>query len=174
VQTADQPGPATSVRAGHGVKVEETVTIQRSPQELYRYWRDLENLPRFMRHLESVKATGPNRSHWVAKGPLGMQAEWDAEVYTEREGELIGWRSLEGSEVDTAGSVHVRRLSHGGTEVRVVLKYDPPAGKLGAAVARLLGQAPEQQIREDLQHFKQLMESGGSPAAVGMSAHRVG
>src|SRR5205823_2262052 len=102
VRTADPPGPATSVRAGHGVKVEQAVMIQRAPDELYRYWRDFENLPRFMRHLESVKQTGPNRWHWVAKGPLGMKAEWDAEVYTERENELIGWRSLEGSEVDTA------------------------------------------------------------------------
>jgi uncharacterized membrane protein len=172
-RTADKPGPATSVRAGHGVKVDLAMTINRSPEELYRYWRDFENLPRFMHHLESVKNTGANRSHWVAKGPMGMKVEWDAEVYTERENELIGWRSLEGSEVDTAGSVHFRRLpGDRGTEVRVVLKYDPPAGKVGAAVARLFGQAPEQQIREDLRCFKQLMEAGETPTTVGQTSCR--
>jgi uncharacterized membrane protein len=139
---------------------------------LYRYWRNFENLPSFMNHLKSVTADG-NRSHWVAKAPLGTSVEWDAEVITDRRGELIGWRSLEGSDVDAAGSVHFTEARGGrGTEVRVVLKYDPPAGKVGAAVARWLGAAPEQQIAEDLDSFKRLMEAGASAAARGEPAAR--
>jgi uncharacterized membrane protein len=125
----------------------------------------VENLPRIMRHLDSVKGTGGNRSHWVAKAPLGLSVEWDAEVHNQRPNELIAWRSLEGSQVDTAGSVHFRRTPGGrGTEIQVVLKYDPPGGKVGAGLARLLGESPEQQIEEDLRRFKQLMETGERPA----------
>jgi len=172
VSTADKEGPYTSVPAGSGVKVEQTVTINRPAEDLYRYWRNFENLPQFMRHLKSVTVNG-NRSHWVAKAPLGMSVEWDAEVYTDRRGEVISWRSLDGSEVDTAGSVHFTPAPGGrGTEVRVVLKYDPPAGKVGAAVANWLGEAPEQQIAEDLASFKRLMEAGGTPATRGQPAAR--
>jgi len=164
VSTAGREGPFTSVPAGHGVKVEKTVTINRPAEDLYRYWRNFENLPRFMRHLESVTVNG-DRSHWVAKAPLGMSVEWDAEVYTDRRGEVISWRSLDGSEVDTAGSVHFTPVQGGrATEVRVVLKYDPPAGKVGAALARWLGEAPEQQIEEDLHEFQRLMGAGSGAA----------
>jgi uncharacterized membrane protein len=100
------------------------------------------------------------RSHWVAKAPLG-RVEWDAEIIIERDDEVIGWRSPPGAEVHSAGSVHFRKAPGGrGTEVRLLLKYDPPAGKLGAAVAKLFGEEPEQQITEDLRRFRQLMESG--------------
>lgn len=177
--------PATSVPAGQGAKVVKSITINRSPEELYRCWRNFENLPRFMTHLECVKTLGDNRSHWVAKGPLGMHAEWDAEIISERPNELIGWRSLPGSEVDTAGSVHFRKAPGGrGTEVVVELKYNPPAGRLGATLAKMFGESPEGQIAEDLRRFKQLVEAGevatsamhgthgGSPATMG--SHRVG
>jgi len=161
VSTAEKRGPVTSVPAHHGVKVEESVTIDRSPEELYRVFRDFENLPQFMSHLESVRTTGPKTSHWIARGPLGKQFEWDAEIHTERPNELISWRSLPGSEVDTAGSVHFLPVRAGrGTEVKVVLKYDPPTGKMGAAVAKLFMQSPEAEIREDLRRFKQEMERG--------------
>ncbi len=167
ISTAEEHGPATSVPAGHGVKVEESITINKPAAELYRFWRDLHNLGRFMSHLESVRTEG-NRSHWVACGPLGTRAEWDAEIITERANELIGWRSLPGSEVDTAGSVHFRALPEGrGTEVCVALKYDPPAGKVGAAVARLFGSSPQAQIREDLRRLKQFMETGEIPTTAG-------
>jgi uncharacterized membrane protein len=120
-----------------------------------------------MQHLEGVRAEG-SRSHWVACGPLGHRVEWDAEIITDSVNELIGWRSLPGSEVDTAGSVHFRELPEGrGTEVRVSLKYDPPAGKLGAAVARLFGASPQSQVREDLRRFKQFMETGEIPTTAG-------
>ena len=120
-----------------------------------------------MRNLESVKVDG-DRSHWVARGPLGHSVEWDAEIVNRRENELIAWRSLEGSQVDTAGSVHFVPLGGDrGTEVRVVLKYDPPGGRIGSAVAWLFGASPERQIREDLRRFKQVMETGTVPTIEG-------
>ena len=168
VSTAAPRGRTTSIAAGRGVKVEQSLTINRPAADLYRFWRDVENLGRFMGHLESVKDLGNRRSHWTARAPLGASVEWDAEIHTERDNELIGWRSLPGSEVDTAGSVHFVPAPGGrGTEVRVSLKYDPPAGKLGAAAARLLGASPASQIREDLRRFKQLMEAGEIPTTAG-------
>jgi uncharacterized membrane protein len=163
ISTAEKHGPMTSVPAGRGCRVDYVVTINRPAEDLYRYWHNFENLPSFMRHLREVKVDG-NRSHWAARAPLGMSADWDAEVITDRCGELIGWRSLPGSEVDTAGSVHFTPTPDGRrTEVRVELKYDPPAGRVGAALANWLGEAPERQIAEDLNAFKRLMEAGETP-----------
>jgi len=168
ISTAEPRGERTSIPAGHGVKMETSVTIFRPVEELYRFWRNFENLPRFMRHLESVRTTNGNRSHWVARGPLDVRFEWDAEVITDATNELIGWRSLPGSTVDTAGSVHFSNApGDRGTEGRVVLKYKPPAGKLGDAIARLFGAAPDQLIREDLRRFKSLMETGTIPTTQG-------
>ncbi|HVF56464.1 MAG TPA: SRPBCC family protein [Pyrinomonadaceae bacterium] len=162
-----------SVRGGHGVKVEKSVTISRSPEELFRFWRNFENLPRFMNHLESVHVTGATRSHWVAKAPAGTTVEWDAEIYNEKENELIAWRSLEGADVDSAGSVRFEPATGGrGTTVRIVLKYDPPGGAVGAAVARLFGENPEQQIEEDLRRFKQVMETGEAATVEGQTSGR--
>ncbi len=163
--TAERHGPVTSIPAGRGVRIETSITINRPREELYRFWRNIENLPRIMRHLESVRSSSPTRSHWTARGPMGTSFEWDAEIHTERPSELISWRSLPGSDVDTAGSVHFLQAPAGrGTELRVVLKYDPPAGKVGASVARLLGEAPEDEITEDLRRFKETMESGRTRA----------
>jgi len=149
------------VPAGHGRKVTWSVHIERDPRELYDFWRKLENLPRVMRHLDSVTPEDEQRSHWVARGPFGRTLEWDAEIITDRPGETIGWRSLPGSQVDTAGSVHFRRPSFGeGTELVVSLKYDPPGGRLVAAVADFVGQGLEETVDEDLRAFKQLMEAG--------------
>jgi len=152
--------PVASVHRGQGIKVEQSVIIDRPAPELYAYWRDFENLPRFLHHVESVTTTGPGRSHWAVKGPAGTRIEWDAEVHNEIEPELIAWRSLPGSEVNNAGSVHFRPIA-GGTRtlVRVVLSYEPPAGRLGAAVARLLGEEPSRQVRDDLRRFKEVMET---------------
>jgi uncharacterized membrane protein len=161
INTAHRPqGPMASVAAGHGVKVDTSITIRRSPEELYRLWHNFENLPRFMSHLESVRMLDPRHSHWVARGPLGTHFEWDAETQTDRANEVISWRSLEGADVDTAGSVHFsKEQGDAGTRVRVVLKYNPPGEKLGATLARLLGDAPEQEVEKDLQHLKQQLES---------------
>jgi uncharacterized membrane protein len=161
VSTAAPAGPATSVRAGHGVKVEESIIIDRDAATLWRFWRKLENVGRFMRHLERVEEIDERRSRWVACGPLGYKLEWEAEIINEKENELIAWRSVDESEVDTAGSVHFRELPHGrGTEMRVVLKYDAHAAQLAIPLARLLGASPSQQIHEDLRRFKQVMEAG--------------
>ena len=150
-----------SVAGERGTKVEKSVTINRPASELYAFWRNFENLPQFMNHLQSVEAAGPNRTHWVAKGPAGSSVSWDAEVYNEKPGEMIAWRTLEGSTVAHAGSVRFEEQG-GSTLVRVSLKYDPPGGKLGSYVAGLFGENPEQQIDEDLGRFKQLMESMGT------------
>ena len=149
---------SVSVPYGLGVGVEESVTVNASPEVLYRFWRNFENLPRFMSHLQSVKVLDDKRSHWVAKGPIGSDAEWDAEIINEIPNELIGWRSVDGSRVNNAGSVHFIP-TRGGTEVKVILRYDPPAGKLGAAIARLFGEDPARQVAEDLRQFKRLIES---------------
>jgi uncharacterized membrane protein len=157
-------GSDTRAKLGgrRGIHVEESVTIDRPLSELYRFWRNFENLPTFMQHLELVAMREEGISHWVAKGPAGMLVEWDARIINEVQDKVIGWQSLEGSTISTAGSVHFDETPQG-TRVRVRLQYHPPGGKLGAAVARLLGEDPDQMIREDLRRFKQLMETGGIP-----------
>jgi uncharacterized membrane protein len=157
---ADRVSP---VARGEGIKVERTITVNRPREEVYLFWRQLENLPRFVDHLESVTVLDEDRSHWVAKAPAGTRVEWDASIQDEIENELIAWRSLPGSDIDNAGSVHFIPTGDG-TEVRVVLSYDPPAGKVGTAVAKLLGEEPEQQVEEDLRRFKQVMEAVETPA----------
>ena len=159
----DEPvSPVASVGRGQGVKVERAITIDRPAHELYAFWRDFENLPRFMEHLESVTVIDATRSHWIARAPVGQRVEWDAEIHNEVPDELIAWRSLPGSEIANAGSVHFTPAG-GGTEVRVVLSYEPPAGRLGDAVARLFGEAPAQQVQDALRRFKQVMEAGEVP-----------
>jgi len=152
-----------SVHSGKGVRVERALTIQRPVSELYAFWRNFENLPRIMDHLESVITVSETRSHWIARGPAGVKIEWDAEVLNEEKDQRIAWRSLPGADVSHAGSVHFRPAPISGTEVRVVMSYEPPLGRLGVTVAKLLGENPARQLSRDLQHFKQLMESGEIP-----------
>ena len=155
----------TSIPSGQGIKFEEKVTIARPADELFRFWRKLDNLPGIMRHLVSVQDIGNGRSRWTAKGPTG-NVQWDAEIITERPGELLGWRSLEGSTVDTAGSVHFRESPDGrATEVEVVLSYNPPGGQLGHSLAWLTGMDPGAEIRKDLQNFKRAMERPATTAS---------
>lgn len=162
--------PATAVPAQQGVKIERTIAVNRSPEDLYAFWRYLKNLPRVMRHLERIEELDETRSHWFAKGPFGKSIEWRAEIITDRDPDVISWRSLEGGDVDTAGSVHFKRLSdERGTAVTISLKYDPPGGKLGATIASLLGQGLEQELDEDLHRFKSLMEAGEVPTVQGQS-----
>jgi uncharacterized membrane protein len=156
--------PVASLERGEGARIDRTVLIARPAADLYRFWRQFDTLPRFMDNLESVTLQGGRRSHWVAKGPLGARVEWDAEVHNEIPNELIAWRSMPGSEIDQAGSVHFTPTEEG-TEVRVVLRYAAPAGKVGDRVAHLLGDDPSQQIADDLRRFKQVMEAGDIPTA---------
>jgi uncharacterized membrane protein len=144
-----------------GVIVEESVVINRPIAELYRFWRNLENLPRFMFHLESVERITDTLSRWRAKAPAGTTVEWNAEIINEVPDQVIGWRSIEGSDVVSAGSVNFDDAGPGrGTRVSVRLQYSPPGGKVGDAVARLLGSDAATQIRQDLRRFKQLLETG--------------
>jgi uncharacterized membrane protein len=144
-----------------GTMVEESVTINRSIEELYRFWRNLENLPQFMHHLESVERVTDTLSRWRAKGPGGTTVEWNAEIINEVPNKVIGWRSIEGSDVVSAGSVNFDDAGPGrGTRVRVRLQYSPPGGKVGAALARLIGRDAAADIRDDLRRFKELIETG--------------
>jgi len=158
ISTVGKRGPASSIPAGQGVKMEKSMVVNRPASELYHYWRNLRNIPNFMRHIRSITVEG-NRSHWVAGCPVGFSLEWDAEIINDHTNELIAWRSLPGSEVDSAGSVHFESAGNG-TRVSVIMKYDPPGGRFVAALAHLFGHNPEAQLEEDLRRFKQIMESG--------------
>jgi uncharacterized membrane protein len=153
-----------------GVNVCEAVTIQRSPDELYREWRNLEGLPERMRHLESVREMSDGTSHWAARGPGGKVFEWDAEILQDIPGKLLSWRSLPGSEVVSAGSVNFDEVPGQGTRVTVRLQYDPPGGKIGAYVAWLMRQEPSQQIRKDLDDWKRRSETRDIPQTQGQPA----
>ncbi|HJQ67826.1 MAG TPA: SRPBCC family protein [Blastocatellia bacterium] len=138
-----------------------TITVNSSPEEVYRFWRDFENLPTFMSHLVSVRITGERRSHWVAKGPAGTTVEWDAEITKDVPGRMIAWKSVEGADVENAGVVRFDPAPGGrGTEVRVELVYNPPAGSIGAGLAKLFGEEPGSQVKGDLCRFKQVIETG--------------
>lgn len=154
-----------------GVHVEQAFTINKPRDQLYQFWRNFENLPRFMSHLESVRVIDEKRSHWVAKAPKfygGGQVEWDAEIINDDTNTVIAWRSLDNADVDNAGSVRFVDAPAGrGTEVRVVLDYIPPAGKVGSLIAKLFLEEPNIQVREDLRAFKQLMEAGEVPTTEG-------
>ena len=151
-------GRSASIPYKQGIRVDADITIARPPAEVYTFWRNLENLPRFMRHLKSVTNNGPNRSHWVADCMAGQTVEWDAEILNDQPHTLIGWRSLPGSMVDTAGSVHFKPSGDNSTDVHVELQYLPPAGKLGAAFAKLMGTDPANHVKEDLKRLKRELE----------------
>jgi uncharacterized membrane protein len=158
----------------HVIEVKRAITINKSPEELYRFWSDFENLPCVMPYIKSVQTTGQRRLHWVAKERRGMAAEWDAEITEERDNQLIAWRSLEGAPVPHQVCVHFQAAPGGrGTEVRVTLAYAPPLGKLGATVARLFGEAPDEQLDEALRRFKNIVETGDVPTIKGQSSGRV-
>jgi uncharacterized membrane protein len=154
------------------VHVEKSITVNSTPKELFRFWRNFENLPLFMEDLESVTKLDETRSHWVATGPGGKQVEWDAEIYNEKENELIAWRSLPGSDVTNAGSVHFEEAPGHGTYVKVVLNYNPPGGKAASLLAKLFGKEPGQLIEHNLRRFKQLIETGEIPTTEGQTSGR--
>ena len=161
-QLSRQPETPASERMDRGtIRTKRSVTVNCDVNDAYELWHNFENLPRFMRHLESVTLTGDRRSHWVAKAPGGKRVEWDAETTEDRPNELIAWRSLPDADVYNAGEVRFTPAPGGrGTEVRVTLDYRPPLGKLGSKVAMLWREAPGQQVADDLRHFKQVLETG--------------
>ncbi|MFC7333933.1 SRPBCC family protein [Rhodocista pekingensis] len=153
------------------VTVSHSVTVNRPAEELFRFWRDFSNLPRFMHHLERVDVIDDRHSHWVAEGPAGLRVSWDAELTDEQENRRLAWRAVEGADVPNWGHVEFRPAPGGrGTEVQAVIRYEPPGGALGRAVARLLGREPQQQMRDDLNRFKRMMESGSDTTTAGQSA----
>jgi uncharacterized membrane protein len=154
------------------VHVEKAIAIDKTPEELFSFWRQFENLPRFMNNLESVTCSGLNRSHWIAKGPGGKNVEWDAEIYNEKPNEMIAWRSLEGADIVNAGSVRFTPLGVRGTEVRVVLNYNLPGGKISGLFAKLFGSEPGQMIADDLRRLKQILETGEAATIEGQTSGR--
>jgi len=144
--------------AAEGIVVQQATTIARPPQDVYAFFRDFQNLPRFLSHLASVRVDN-GHSHWVVKGPLGSTIEWDAEIVEDRPGELIIWRSGPNADVPTQGRVQFRRAGED-TELEIELRYDPPAGEIGAALAKVFGVAPQQQMSSDLRRLKQVLETG--------------
>jgi uncharacterized membrane protein len=153
---------SSSRRQGSGgIEVTEAITINRPRSEVYGFWQNFENFPRFMAHLESVQVIDQRRSHWRANAPAGATVEWDAETVEDRPNELIAWRSLPDSQVPNSGTVRFRDAPGGrGTEVIVELRYQPLGGRLGALIAKLFGEEPSQQVKGDLRRLKQVMELG--------------
>lgn len=150
-----------AVGLDHAIRVEKTVTINRPASELYQFWRNLDNLPRFMRHIKAIEVKDERHSHWIANAPLNQSIEWDAVIVNDETDHLIAWTSAEGAEIENSGFVRFTPTTGDrGTEVKVVMEYQPPGGVLAAALAKLFGEEPEQQIGDELNRFKQLMETG--------------
>jgi len=172
-QDEKQPGVAN----GQGRKIVSSVHINRDRRDLYDLWRNLSNLPNVMRHLQSVTPLDDQRSRWVALGPFEQTLEWEAEIITDRPGEMIAWQSLptidgRHAEVDNAGSVHFNHSATGdGTELQVSIKYDPPGGWAVAKLASAFGQGLQQELDEDLRRFKQMMETGEAATSAMNGAH---
>ena len=161
------------VGMSQSIKVEKTVTINKSPEELYRFWHNFENLPTFMKHLKFVNVINDTRSHWIANAPMGASVEWDADIVNDQPNKLIAWTSVEGADIENSGFVRFTPApANRGTEVKVVIEYNPPGGAIGAALAKLFGEEPEQQIGDDLHRFKQLMEAGELATTEGQSSGR--
>jgi uncharacterized membrane protein len=160
--TGGHAGTREGTRIPHqlGVQVQRSIHVNAPPRKAYEFVRDLENLPRFMEHVKNVSKKDDKRSHWVVKAPAGTEVEWDAEIINDLPGELIAWRSVNNPDIDSAGSVRFERTTgDGGTVIRVSMQYLPPAGILGATVAKLFGEEPEQQLKDDLGRLKTALES---------------
>jgi uncharacterized membrane protein len=166
-------GGLLAYRAARGAQpkeffAESSFAINCAPEEAYKYWRNLKNLPLFMRHLESVKEIDSRRSEWTAYGPLGVRVRWKAEITDEAPNQWIVWRSLPDSDLDNIGSVQFRKApGDRGTIVVAFMEYNPPAGAIGKTLASILGKDPEFTLREDLRRFKQLLEAGEIPTTEG-------
>ena len=162
--------PERVLSGSGGLNLKESVTIARPVSEVFWFWRNVDNLPQFISHLESVEALDDLRSRWTFRGPAGVAVRWDATIINEIDDRLIAWKSLPGADVVSAGSVTFRPARRGGTEVTVSMQYAPPAGKAGAALAWLMGRTPAAELREDLRHLKHLLEAGEMPSTEGQPA----
>lgn len=154
-------GHRESLAAHTPMRVRAAVTVNRSAEDLYTWWRSFDNLPDLMTHLKSVELLDDSRSRWTVRAPLGSSASWEAELVEDVPNELVAWQSLPGSQVENAGEVRFVQAPGGrGTEVHVLLTYDSPVGQVGAALLKLFGDDPVQQVKDDLRRFKQVMETG--------------
>jgi uncharacterized membrane protein len=170
--TPQRTGNAT-IAYQQGVRVDRTTTINASREQVYAFWRNLENLPRFMKHVQCVRQVDDLHSHWIVEGPAGQKIEWDAEIINEIPNELLAWRSLPGASVDNAGSVRFEHATAGrGTKVTVSLQYEPPAGQVGVVLAKLLGTDPEQEVDMELHRLKNIIETGEIPTCIGQPSGR--
>jgi uncharacterized membrane protein len=169
-----QTGIQDALGMNQSIKVEKTVTISnKSPEELYRFWRNFENLPRIMKHIKHVSVINDTRSHWITSAPMGGSVEWDAEIINDQQNRLIAWASVEGADIDNSGFVRFQPAPGGrGTEVKVVIEYNPPGGAVGDAIAKLFGEEPQQQIGDELRRFKMLMEAGEMATTEGQPSGR--
>jgi uncharacterized membrane protein len=155
------------------IEVKKTITVNRPQEEVFAFWHDFQNFPRFMSHLEAVEITGQGRSHWKAKAPAGRTVEWDAIILDDQPNSRIAWETVAGSGIDHTGTVRFQPApGERGTEVRVELRYAPPAGRLGSTLAKLFGEEPEKQIQADLRAFKSVMETGEIARATSTDARR--
>jgi uncharacterized membrane protein len=155
----------TALGGARGIRLKMSVRIHRPPDQLYRLWRDLEGLPRFISNLETVERREDSITHWRFRGPGGLPVEWDAEIINDIEPDLIAWRSLPGADLVSAGSVRFRPVPGASTDVIVTMQYDPPFGRTGAALSWIVGRAPRSELREDLRRFKLLCETGEMPTS---------
>src|SRR5690606_17069942 len=170
--TASMQQQRSVTRPVHGtVHFSKTIWINKPAEEVYRFWRDFEGFPRFMGHLEEVKTLDEKRSHWKARGPMGMEVEWDAEIIEDVPNERLAWRSVENADIDNAGLVRFEKAPDGlGPIVRIETLYGPPAGTAGMIVAKLFGEEPAIQIDGDLRRFKQMIETGEITTTIGQPA----
>jgi uncharacterized membrane protein len=164
---ARDSGIRPAARRPRGIQVRKAITIDRPRDEVYRFWRNFENLPRFMQHLERVRVLDARRSRWIARTPAGASVEWTTELLEDQPNGLIVWRSVDGAAVPNTGSVQFTPASHGGTAVLVELRYQPPGGRFAALVAKLFGDAPDIQVESDLRCLKQVLEPDPVPAGDG-------
>jgi len=167
-------GRNTAEQETKPLTITKTLTIRKPKEELYNFWRQLENLPQFMEHLEEVRQLDSRRSYWKAKVPIGVTSvEWEAEIIQDEPNQRIVWRSVPGSTVDNSGEVvFLDAPGNRGTEVRATIIYRPPAGAIGAGIAKLISPATEQMVKEDLRRFKRIMETGEIPTIAGQPSGR--
>jgi uncharacterized membrane protein len=161
---------ASAARTQRVPRTNVSVTINASPDEVYRFWKDYENLPRFMRHLESVTVESGRRTHWKAIGPMGTRVEWTAETVDDRPGELISWRSLPDSDIEVEGTVSFREAPAGrGTVVTANIIYGSSKAQAGHILSKLVGKSPRFMMEQDLRRLKALLETGEIPTIEGQS-----
>ncbi|MFU8802886.1 MAG: SRPBCC family protein [Bradymonadaceae bacterium] len=164
-----------NTKATEPVEIEKSVTIDKPIGEVYEFWRNLENLPLFMRHIESIDQIDAHRSHWVVHLPSGIHLEWEARILEERKNEFLAWRSIEGSDIFNEGFVTFSRAPNGaGTEVHARIIYRPPAGEVGHKIAEFLNFVPAKVVKEDLRRFKAILEAGEYPTIEGQASGRAG